>query len=122
MLVQGGDEHGVAVVEKAISLDAEAEQSGAELLFEFYRGRKDLAGMDRWHARLDQLPGRAPGTSRAHEVRAEGSAAATASRRDLAKLAAVIAEQRKVKRGSSGSTEAPAEGAGPPAAVLLECA
>jgi Zn-dependent protease with chaperone function len=100
MLVQGGDEQGVAVVEKAMSLDGEAEQSGAELLFEFYRGRKDLAGMDRWHARLDQLAGtraRAQAELTKFEpkdpLRPHGVSAPT-----LAKLAAVIAEQRKVKR------------------------
>jgi Zn-dependent protease with chaperone function len=100
MLVQGGDEQGVVVVEKAMSLDAEAEQSGAELLFEFYRGRKDVAGMDRWHARLDQLAG-TRAKARAELTKFEpkdplqphGVSAAT-----LAKLAAVIGEQRKVKR------------------------
>ena len=100
MLVQGGDEQGVAIVEKAMALDAEAEQSGAELLFEFYRGRKDLAGMDRWHAKLDQLAGtraRAQAELTKFEPRdalqPHGVLAAT-----LAKLAALVAEQRKVKR------------------------
>jgi hypothetical protein len=100
MLVQGGDAQGVAIVEKAIALDAEAEQSGAELLFEFYRGRKDVAGMDRWHARLDKLAGiraRAQAELTRFEpkdpLRAHGVSDAT-----LAKLVAVLAEQRKVKR------------------------
>ena len=100
MLVQGGDEQGVAIVEKAMALDADAEQSGAELLFEFYRGRKDLAGMDRWHAKLDQLAGT---RARAHAeltrfepkdpLQPHGVSEPT-----LAKLVGVIAEQRKVKR------------------------
>jgi Zn-dependent protease with chaperone function len=100
MLVQGGDEQGVAMVEQAMALDAGAEQSGAELLFEFYRGRKDLAGMDRWHARLDQLAGirsRAQAELTKFEpqdpLQPHGVSGAT-----LAKLVAVIGEQRKVKR------------------------
>ena len=83
-----------------MSLDAEAEQSGAELLFEFYRGRKDVAGMDRWHAKLDQLAGtraKARGELTKFEpkdpLRPHGVSEAT-----LAKLAAVIGEQHKVKR------------------------
>ena len=55
LLVQGGDEQGTVLVEQAMSLDQEAEQPGAELLFEFCRARKDLAGMDRWNTRLNAL-------------------------------------------------------------------
>ncbi|HLB16097.1 MAG TPA: M48 family metalloprotease [Burkholderiales bacterium] len=100
VLLQGGDEQGVALVERAMALDAEAEQSGAALLFEFYRARKDVAGMDRWHARLDELAGT---RAKAHAeltrfepkdpLEAHGVSGPT-----LAKLAAVIAEIRKVKR------------------------
>ncbi|HTO47017.1 MAG TPA: M48 family metalloprotease [Burkholderiales bacterium] len=100
MLVQGGDEQGVAIVEKAMALDAEAEQSGAELLFEFYRGRKDLAAMDRWHAKLDQLAG-ARARARAELTRFEPKDPLQphgVSEPTLARLVGVIAEQRKVRR------------------------
>ncbi len=55
LLVQGGDAQGVMLVERAMQGDAAAEQAGAELLFDFCRGRKDLAGMDRWHERLNAI-------------------------------------------------------------------
>ena len=123
MLVQGGDAQGVAIVEKAMSLDAGAEQSGAELLFEFYRGRKDLAGMDRWHARLGSA-GRDPrqGPSRAHEVRAEGSAAA--ARRLGADAGEARRGDRRAAQGEARvarpeARQAPAEGAGLPASARV---
>jgi len=100
MLVQGGDEQGVAMVEKAIALDAEAEQAGAELLFEFYRGRKDLAGMDRWHARLDRLAG-TRAKARVELTRFEPKDALQphgVSGPTLARLVAAVGEQRRVKR------------------------
>ncbi len=100
MLVQGGDAQGVAMVERAMSLDTEAEQSGAELLFEYCRGRKDVAGMDRWQVRLDRLA-ETRNKARAEltkfepkdPLRPHGVSAPT-----LAKLAGAIAEHLKVKR------------------------
>jgi len=100
LLVEGGDEQGVALVERAMTIDDDAQQAGAELLFEFYRGRKDVAGMDRWQTRLRAL-------ARRHAaVRAELT---RFSRRDvfvphslsvetLARLNAAITAQLKVKR------------------------
>jgi hypothetical protein len=100
MLVQGGDAQGVAMVEKAMALDADAHQSGAELLFEFCRGRKDVAGMDRWQAQLDRLA-ETRNKARAELTRFEPKDPLRphgVSEPTLARLAAAIAEQRKVKR------------------------
>ena len=100
ILVQGGHEQGVAIVENAMALDAGAEQSGAGLLFEFYRGRKDVAGMDRWHATLERLAetrAKAQGElmrfAPKDPLQRHGISAPT-----LAKLAKAIAGQRKVRR------------------------
>jgi Zn-dependent protease with chaperone function len=100
LLVQGGDEQGVALVEQAMSLDQEAEQPGAELLFDFYRARKDLAGMDRWNTRLNAL------TETRARARAELAAFCTQdalechalSEQSRARLTSAIAAQKRVKR------------------------
>jgi Zn-dependent protease with chaperone function len=100
LLVQSGDDQGVSLVEQAMTIDGDAEQAGAELLFDFYRGRKDVAGMDRWHARLNVLAERRA-SARAELTQfspKDALAAHGLSVPTLAKLADAIAAQPKVKR------------------------
>lgn len=100
LLVQGGDVEGVVLVERAIAMDHEAEQAGAELLFEFYRGRKDVAGMDRWHRRLNALAAQRA-AARGELTRFGVKDALTAHGLSDATLAGVVeslAAQPKVKR------------------------
>ncbi len=100
ILVQGGDAQGVALVERAMALDPEAAQPGAELLFEFYRGRKDVSGMDRWQATLEAL-GQVRAKAHAEltrfdakdRLRPHGFSPAT-----LQRLVEAIGAQKKIKR------------------------
>ena len=100
ILVQGGDAQGVALVERAMALDPEAAQPGAELLFEFYRGRKDVSGMDRWQATLETL-GQVRAKAHAEltrfdakdRLRPHGFSPAT-----LQRLVEAIGAQKKIKR------------------------
>jgi Zn-dependent protease with chaperone function len=100
LLVQSGDKDGAVLVERAMSLDQEAEQPGAELLFEFCRGRKDLAGMDRWNTRLNVLAEtRARARLELATFRAEDIFEPhTLSKQSCERLTSAIAAQKRVRR------------------------
>jgi Zn-dependent protease with chaperone function len=100
LLVQGGDGQGVTLVERAIGIDRRAEQAGAELLLEFYRSRKDIDGMDRWHARLNAAASR-HSAARVELTRfslRDALSAHALSENARARLVEAIAAQRKVTR------------------------